>query len=110
MAAPPYVWRNSLLYSKIPELEQIDLDIGSMYSIQVDDTTSNEYTQTLSNCGSFSNLFTQNKFIVSRYILFLESSIMSSKSKPDVINLIEQKVRLLESAYSNLNQVSTQSV
>jgi len=112
MAAPSYVWRESLLYSKIPELKQLDIDIAEIFSsINFMYNSSNTiYEQSLSNCGSFSNLFESNPGVVYQYANFLEQKIVGTGASMNLSVLFEQKIQLLESVYSNLMQTSTQSV
>ena len=110
MAVPGYVYRESLIYTKIPELRQIDIDICNIGRTKPKIESYDIYYQALSNAGSFSNLITNNFQIVSSYIIFLEDCIADNNNLTnDKINLVEQKIKLLESVYSNLSQVSTQS-
>jgi hypothetical protein len=100
------------LYSILPELQEIDRNIGPVMLQSNIDTIKAQYSSELINSASFDDLFIKNPNIVFNYVSVLENQLMIAKM-PDrnsnVASLVTQKISILESAYSNLVQSSTQS-
>jgi hypothetical protein len=100
------------IYSILPELQELDKNIGPIMLQNNIDTLKSKYFEQLSNCSSLSELLLQNPTIVFNYIGTLESQIVSNNNPIyNSVNssYISQKISILESAYSNLVQSSTQS-
>jgi hypothetical protein len=101
------------LYSFIPELQDLDKTIlPVMLQKNIDNITA-QYSSELSNSASFEDMFNRNPGIVLNYVSALESKFLMAKM-PDrnsnVSYVMSQKISILETAYSNLTQSSTQSV
>jgi hypothetical protein len=109
MAGPPAAIYRKHLYSIIPELESIDLQIGpysrTLPPLLSSNIQSDFHTQ-LSNLSSSEDV---NDFYLSNittlYITHLENSIILANcaNESDRASLIRQKITLLESAYSNVS-------
>ena len=99
------------LYSILPELCDLDLDSPVIiYSETNINDIKNEYIAQLSNCASLEELINTNPSIVFSYISALEKYIVSETyPTSNVFSYITQKLSILEPAYSNLVQSSTQS-
>jgi|APCry1669190288_1035285.scaffolds.fasta_scaffold131117_2 hypothetical protein len=109
---PQYVWRENL-YTVAPELRDVDTQIAK-HGLVPGNYDKEEYIFELSKAGTFSNLYSTSNGVsfVNSYITFLEKGIvsLSSNISGDALPLIEQKIQILETIYSNLLQTSTQSV
>lgn len=103
MSAPAAVYRGAHLYAVIPELEHIDIRIGAntMFSDKFSNIQSDFQTQ-LSNCTDITSFYTSQ--ISKIYVMALEEKIISANcaSGESLSNLVQQKITLLEAAYSNL--------
>jgi hypothetical protein len=103
---PAAVYRKPHLYSVVPELEDIDVRLGLMKPRIPDENFSNvlsEYQAELANCSNIVSFYTESREPIS-YIMALEHQIMfaNSAAGESLSNLIQQKIALLEAAYSNL--------
>ena len=109
MSIPSAIFRKPLLYSVIPELEEIDLKIlafrrgfhqTDFSNIQANFQT--ELSNVTSNGGDLLEFYTS--FPSSAYINSLEMGITNSNAltETDLSNIIAQKISLLEAAYSNI--------
>jgi hypothetical protein len=100
------------LYSILPELQDIDTNIGPVIVQTSIDNIKDIYFSVLSNSVSFDDLFIENPNIVFNYIRVLENQLMIANMpnrNSNIASLVTQKISILENAYSNLVQSSTQS-
>jgi hypothetical protein len=100
------------LYSILPELQDLDKNIGPIISHSNLAHIKNQYDAYNSNCETFDNLLSINPGIVFNYISVLENQVVLGKEINNISNVapyISQKIAILESAVSNLVQSSTQS-
>jgi hypothetical protein len=104
MSAPAAVYRGAHLYTVVPELENIDIQIGAnkMFIDNFSNIQSDFQTQ-LSNCEDITSFYTTSQ-ISKIYVMALEEKIISANcaSGETLSNLMQQKITLLEAAYSNL--------
>jgi hypothetical protein len=110
MVGPPAMTvKKYHLYPVVPELEEIDIQIGSVNRMfknmefsNIQSAFQTELSNVISSGGDLEKFYTS--FITRGYINFLEDSIMFSNSATgeSLTNLVQQKISLLESAYSNL--------
>ena len=108
MAIPAAITRMAHLYSAVPGLEGIDTQIGfnTAYAVHNFSNIHSDFQSQLSNLSSNSEEVTN--FYTSRlstlYINALEERIMLANcaTGETLANLVQQKISLLESAYSNL--------
>jgi len=100
------------LYSILPELQDVDKNIGPIISHSNLSNIKNQYDAYSSNCETLDNLLSINPNIVFNYISVLENQVVLGKKINNISNVapyISQKIAILESAVSNLLQSSTQS-
>jgi len=109
VGAPAITVKKYHLYPVVPELEEIDIQIGTANrmseNIEFSNLRSNFQTQlsnVISSGGDLEKFYTSP--LTRGYINFLEDSIMFSNSATGetLSNLVQQKISLLEAAYSNL--------
>jgi hypothetical protein len=109
MASTPFIQQ---LYSKLPELQELNKNIGPVIIQANIDNIKARYSEQLSNCSSLEELLFKDPNIVFNYISVLENLIVSGNDanhSSNVASYVIQKISILESAYSNLSQSSTQS-
>lgn len=100
------------LYSFIPGLQEIDVNIGPFLLQTNINNIKAQYFSQLSNSASFIDLFNTNPGIVFNYVSVLENQFIAAKipdRNSNVASLVSQKISMLETEYSNLIQSSTQS-
>jgi hypothetical protein len=100
------------LYSILPELQDIDTNIGPLMIRTNIDNIKNIYFSELSNSATFDDLFIKNPNIVFNYMRVLENQLVIANMpnrNSNVASLVTQKISILENAYSNLVQSATQS-
>jgi hypothetical protein len=107
MSIPAAIYRKAHLYSVIPELEQIDIQIGVYPRISKDISDIRaqfqmELSNVTANGGDLSEFYTS--FTSMMYLSSLENAIINSNtvSEMDLSNVFQQKITLLEAAYSNI--------
>lgn len=108
MSLPPAIFRKPFLYSIIPELEQIDLNMrfynynnSEFSNIQAQFQT--ELSNVTVNNGDLLEFYTS--FSTMMYINALEATIINSNAATgtDLLNLFVKKISLLEDAVSLLS-------
>lgn len=101
------------LYSFMPGLRELDQNISYIMTLDNINNVKDEYSSALSNSASFDELFNERPGLVFNYVNCLENKFMAAKI-PDrnsiIASFVLQKISILETAYSNLTQSSTQSV
>jgi hypothetical protein len=114
MSIPAAIFRKGLLYSVIPELEQIDLNIGTRQHRNLDFSNvqtnfRTELSNVTANGGDLSDFY--KSWPATMYINSLEAGIINSNALTgtDLSNVFAQKISLLEAAYSNIAPESTTS-
>jgi hypothetical protein len=111
MSLPPSIFKQQL-YSILPELQELDKDIGLLLFRRNIDNAKDQYVKELSNCSTLDDLIENNIGIVSNYINSLESQVVLGNypvNNSNISSYLSQKISILESAVSNLSQSSTQS-
>ena len=102
---PQYIFRDEYLYAIIPELKEVDMNIGPTLNQKLK-SAKTDYEDALANTKSFTDLYNSEPLVVNEYIRYLEHNIMMRASPAFTSNAIPyytaQKVSLLESTYSNL--------
>jgi hypothetical protein len=95
-----------LLYAKIPEIHQFDLQIGNPYGpnpnfSNIQTAYQSELSNITANGGDFSKFYTSG--LVFNYVRCLEYSIIASQSAntETLPSLIQQKITLLEAAFQS---------
>ena len=120
MEVPAFVFGEAL-YSAVPELKEIDFKIGNLIEIlqikeaNISQQSIDTYKQVKSNCNSIEELYdNQNGPVVGQYVFFLKNSILEKSlnmniNKTELFSLFDQKIQVLENAYSNLVASSQQT-
>jgi len=102
---PQYIFRDEYLYAIIPELKEVDMNIGPTLNQNIN-LAKTAYEEALANATSLTDLYNSDPLVVNNYIRYLEQNIMMRASPAFTSNAIPyytaQKVSLLESTYSNL--------
>jgi hypothetical protein len=111
MSLPTSLFKQQL-YSILPELQELDKNVGP-FMLQINiEAVKGLYSTQLSNCLSLDELITKNPALVSNYVNALECQIVLGNYPDNGSNIhsyFSQKISILENAYSNLVQSSTQS-
>jgi hypothetical protein len=111
MDIPHYVYRDDGIYGICPEMKEIDAKIGPYFgrvSVAPDLLyINNIYTALRANCSSIEEMFKSpnGHNLIARRVQYLTQaveSMLSPLSNTEAFALLEQKLSILESTYSNL--------
>jgi len=113
-----YLYRKIGFYNAFPDIKEIDCKIGSLFAKtgpHIDDPSIIDiYKNEVSKFSSIEEMYKNinSNIILCRYVNFLTAKIDSSlntASNTEAFSLLEQKINILESAYSNLVASSQQT-